>query len=52
LVTLARPSETKLTGTAKATIFYEDFGVHVPDFPFLANVEKSLDLSIVFTAAG
>lgn len=35
---------------AKTSIAYEEFGVYVPDFPFLSNVSKTTDLSVVLVA--
>ncbi len=35
-----------LEGTAKTSLFYEDFGLKIPDFPFLSNVSKQVDLTV------
>ncbi len=39
-----------LTGSADTTITYGDFGISVPDLPFLANVDKTTKLSVSIVA--
>jgi polyisoprenoid-binding protein YceI len=39
-----------LTGSADTTITYGDFGISVPDLPFLANVDKTTKLSVSIIA--
>lgn len=43
-------SDTELHGKAQAKIHYPDFGLAVPNLPFLANVEQDTALSIDFVA--
>ena len=43
-------SDTEIAGSATATILYADFGLFVPDVPFVANVEDELDLQLDFVA--
>ncbi len=50
-VTAVLTDDGTLEGTATTTLFYEEFGLFIPDFPFLANVEKELDVRIDFVAA-
>lgn len=54
MVTFATTSTLKedgsLQGFADTTIAYGDWGITVPDLPFLANVEKTTKLQIVFVA--
>ena len=39
-----------LTGSAETTLTYADFGVSVPNFDFLANVDKTVKLKISLVA--
>lgn len=43
-------SAEKLVGEAETTINYADFGLSIPDVPFVANVEDTVILSINFVA--
>lgn len=43
-------TDNKITGKAEATVHYPDFGITVPDLPFLANVDKDATLFIDFAA--
>jgi polyisoprenoid-binding protein YceI len=39
-----------LTGTAKTSLTYGDFGLSVPNLSFLANVDKTVNITISVTA--
>jgi polyisoprenoid-binding protein YceI len=39
-----------LTAHAKTTLTYEDFGISVPNLPFLSNVSKTVDLHVALVA--
>lgn len=43
-------SETELSGTAKATILYADFGISIPKVPMVASVEDEVYLTLSFVA--
>ncbi len=43
-------TDNTLEGKAQTTVHYPDFGITVPDLPFLANVDKDTLLKIDFTA--
>ncbi len=43
-------ADGSLRGNATSTITYGDFGLSVPDLPFLANVEKTVKLEISLIA--
>lgn len=43
-------SDAELKGKAQAKIHYPDFGIAVPNLPFLANVEQDTTLSVDFVA--
>lgn len=43
-------SEKKLTGTAESSIKRADFGLVIPNVPFVANVSESVTLKFKFTA--
>ncbi len=43
-------TDGSLTGTATTTVTYGDYGVNVPDLPFLANVEKQAVLTVSISA--
>lgn len=43
-------SDTQLSGTAETKVHYPDFGVTVPNLPFLANVDQDTTLKIEFVA--
>ena len=41
---------TRLVGTAEATVRYKDFGLAIPNVPFVANVQDDVKLKITFVA--
>ncbi len=43
-------ADGSLKATAKTTVTYGDYGISIPDFPFLANVDKTTELSISVVA--
>lgn len=43
-------SDTQLSGMAETKVHYPDFGVTVPNLPFLANVDQDTTLKIEFVA--
>lgn len=43
-------SDSEISGSAETLLHYPDFGITVPDLPFLANVEKDVLLKINFVA--
>jgi len=43
-------SQTRLEGTAQATVWYQDFGMSIPEAPGVANVSDDLRLEIEFAA--
>ncbi len=43
-------TDGKLTVSASTTLQYEDFGISVPDLPFLSNVSKDVKLSLQLVA--
>lgn len=49
-VTVTAESDTRLTGTATSLIRRSDFGIIVPDVPFVANVADEVKLDLKFTA--
>lgn len=50
LGTAAFESDDRLVGSAETVIRYGDWGLSVPNLPFLANVDEDVQLSIEFTA--
>ncbi|MCL4251958.1 MAG: YceI family protein [Anaerolineae bacterium] len=44
-------SETRLEGAAQAVVFYQDFGITIPEAPGVANVSDDVRLEIDFVAA-
>jgi len=48
--TLTPVSETRLEGSARATVRYEDFGMTIPEAPGVANVSSEVQLEIDFAA--
>ncbi|MES3017404.1 MAG: YceI family protein [Bacteroidota bacterium] len=46
----ALAADGSLTGNAQTTVAYADYGMTIPDFPFLANVDKTTELSVSFVA--
>lgn len=50
-VSVTVDSENQLTGLATATIIYADYGIFIPDVPFVANVGDELKLEFDFVAA-
>jgi hypothetical protein len=49
-VTAALESDSRLTGTAETTVAYADFGVSIPNVPFVASVDDNVVLRLDFTA--
>lgn len=49
-VSVTVDSENQLTGLASATIIYADYGIFIPDVPFVANVGDELKLEFDFVA--
>ena len=49
-VTVTPRSASALTGQATATVRYEDFGLVIPNVPFVADVSDSVVLTLSFTA--
>lgn len=49
-VTLTPNSQTRLEGTAIATINYADFGIAIPSVPQVASVADQVKLELVFVA--
>ena len=49
-VTATAVSDSKLTGTAKATIKYADYNISIPDVPNVSNVSDTVQLELDFTA--
>ncbi|MFA7285900.1 MAG: YceI family protein [Candidatus Paceibacterota bacterium] len=39
-------ADNTLALSVKTVLTYADFGVTIPDFPFLANIDKTVDLSV------
>jgi polyisoprenoid-binding protein YceI len=50
-VTVTANSETEIEGTAETTVAYKDFGINIPDVPFVASVEDNVLLKLDFVAA-
>ncbi|MEM7033307.1 MAG: YceI family protein [Chloroflexota bacterium] len=50
-VTVTVNSETEISGSGTATILHADYGLFIPDVPFVASVEDDLILEIDFVAA-
>lgn len=48
--TYAFASDTELTGHVGTLLRYADFGLSVPELPFLANVDKQVELTFDFIA--
>lgn len=44
-------SDNELSGSAQTLLHYPDFGISVPNLPFLANVDQDVTLTIDFVAA-
>ena len=42
--------DNSLVLSVKTVLAYGDFGVTIPDFPFLANIDKTVDLSVDIVA--
>lgn len=42
--------DNSLALSVKTVLTYGDFGVTIPDFPFLANIDKTVDLSVDLVA--
>lgn len=42
--------DNSLALSVKTVLTYGDFGVTIPDFPFLANIDKTVDLSVDIVA--
>ncbi len=49
--TVTPVSETRLEGTASAVVQREQYGMEIPNIPFVANVEEEVELYIDFVAA-
>jgi len=49
-ITVTVDSESQISGSATSEIAYADYGIFVPDVPFVANVEDELDLTLDFVA--
>jgi len=49
--TITIVSEDRLEGTAAATVVKEDYGLTIPNVPFVANVSEEVVLGIDFVAA-
>jgi polyisoprenoid-binding protein YceI len=49
-VTVTPVSETRIEGSATATVNRADFGLEIPDVPSVANVEEEVLLTIEFVA--
>lgn len=43
-------SDTRLEGSAKSTVMYQDFGMTIPEAPGVANVSEEVQLEIDFVA--
>lgn len=43
-------SDSRLVADMKSKVHYEDLNIHVPDLPFLANVEKDVTLALHLVA--
>lgn len=48
--TAAFVSDNELSGSAQTLMHYPDFGISVPNLPFLANVEQDVTLKLEFVA--
>jgi polyisoprenoid-binding protein YceI len=48
--TVTPRSATELSGTARTTVHYPDWGLAVPDLPFLAGVADDAELELEFVA--
>lgn len=48
--TITVDSESQISGSVTAVIYYADYGIFVPDVPFVANVDDSLELEFDFVA--
>lgn len=49
-VTASLAPDSRLTGTAETTVAYADFGISIPNVPFVANVEDHVVLRLDFNA--
>ncbi len=49
-VTVTPNSETEIEGTAQTTVAYADYGLTIPDVPFVANVADDVTLIFNFVA--
>ncbi|MBI3942577.1 MAG: YceI family protein [Chloroflexi bacterium] len=49
-VTVTPVAENRLQGTATATINYADWGVSIPNVPFVASVDNNVQLELNFVA--
>jgi polyisoprenoid-binding protein YceI len=49
--TVTAESASRLKGTATATVSRGDFGLNIPDVPFVANVSEQVKIEISFVAA-
>ena len=47
---IALESEERLRGEFTATVRYADWGIAVPNFDFLANVDEEAQLTLAFVA--
>jgi hypothetical protein len=44
-------SPERLEGTAQTTVRYDEWGVSVPEMPFIASVDETVRLELDFVAA-
>lgn len=49
-ITITVDSESQISGSATGMIAYADYGIFVPDVPFVANVDDALELEFDFVA--
>ena len=51
-VSVSADAENEISGLASATVVYADYGLFIPDVPFIANVADEVKLELEFVAAG